>query len=163
VRNKLSSVKRLAAALAPLPDLAELKAEGNPICHQPEEQEPYRVRVLTALPLLRYLDDEEVTEAERMWIKWCLLPPRFSLPKATLSESVRSDREVTCSRMCVCVCVRARACVCAYMGVCVCVCVCVCVFFLRGGYRVLKLVNPSVGAVAVAATHRSWMIRRRWS
>lgn len=82
VRNKLSSVKRLAAALAPLPDLAELKAEGNPICHQPEEQEPYRVRVLTALPLLRYLDDEEVTEAERMWIKCGGNTPQLDDPQA---------------------------------------------------------------------------------
>eukprot|EP00873_Tetraselmis_striata_P000954 jgi/Tetstr1/421218/TSEL_001123.t1 len=68
-RNKLASVKRLAVALSPLGELAEVRAEGNPICHQPEEQDPYRVRVLSALPQLRYLDEEEVTEAERMWIK----------------------------------------------------------------------------------------------
>jgi len=68
-RNKLASVKRLAAALSPLGELAELKAEGNPICFQPEGQTPYRERVLSLLSQLRYLDEDEVTEPERLWLK----------------------------------------------------------------------------------------------
>ena len=63
----MASIKRLHAALSPLENLAELKAEGNPICHQPEGQPPYRERVISLLPRLRYLDEEEIDDAERVW------------------------------------------------------------------------------------------------
>lgn len=61
--NRLSSVKRLVNALAPLAELVELRLEGNPLV----EGNPtnYRHRICGGLPSLQFLDAATVVQSER--------------------------------------------------------------------------------------------------
>ncbi|KAK3265024.1 hypothetical protein CYMTET_26266 [Cymbomonas tetramitiformis] len=82
--NRLSSVKRAVAGLVLLPELVELSLSGNPLA---TGNEKYRTRICLGLPKLQFLDEHEVTVADRYQAD---LPPN-SLPGDSVAVGSEFD------------------------------------------------------------------------